>query len=211
VAAAPIGDPEHTVRRHWDTALVLTRVDPGALLAPDTNPTATGAAREILPADQSAADPAALAAVFAAAADHLPHTPPASLGRPVQVAVEIWRNGYEVPIAVPTAAWAGWCFLATTGTPLEEDCGALAFHDPRAGAALTTMPGLPWGRDFTVHARPGNLVIAPGWLPMSVIPLAPGHAVMVAVAAPRGPGVPSPMSKEDTPCPTSSRTRPARS
>ncbi|WP_261566943.1 hypothetical protein [Frankia gtarii] len=99
----------------------------------------------------------------------------------VTARVEQWGEGYEVPHGYSPADWQLWCYLDGTG---EDDSAALALHDPRAGAASTlTLPGLPWGRPLIVAARPGMLVVHPGWVSYAVHPVGVGHQPLVLTAA----------------------------
>jgi hypothetical protein len=185
-AVASAVSPAESVAHLWTTSLLIANLDPHEILDRPAIPNGREQ-REVLPGDD--VRDAVLAEVFAAAATRF--TGVHLSASTVRVTVEIWRNAYEVPVATPSTEWAGWYYLTANPAPekpdatgLHPDSGAVTFHDPRGGAALVTMPGLPWGRDLTVRARPGNLVIAPGWLTYSVIPLAPGQVVIAALAAP---------------------------
>jgi hypothetical protein len=99
-----------------------------------------------------------------------------------EVAIQVWRNGYDQPAFSRQARYAGWTFLAASPAPQHSESGCLAFADPRAGSAGTAMPGLPWGRQFIVTPLPGNHTVVPGWLTCSVVPLEHGQHITVAVA-----------------------------
>jgi hypothetical protein len=101
----------------------------------------------------------------------------------VDLGVHVWSAGFCVGLAVGEADWHGWCTLATTMSQQRGGTsGALTFHDPRAGCASVTVPGLPWGRPLTVKATPGLAVVHPGWLGYSVLPVDPGLRIVMLTA-----------------------------
>jgi hypothetical protein len=73
--------------------------------------------------------------------------------------------------------------VPASGSPAHSESGCLAFSDPRAGSAMTAMPGLPFGRQFIVRPVPGACAVVPGWLTSSVIPLEPRQHITIAIAA----------------------------
>jgi hypothetical protein len=99
----------------------------------------------------------------------------------VELSMQVWRGGYELPISMSPRPYQGWLFLR--GTPSQHsDSGTVAVLDPRAGASMSAVPGMPWGTVLTVAPRQGNLAIVPGWLTGSVLPLEE-HQTCVVVAA----------------------------
>lgn len=103
------------------------------------------------------------------------------LHRTVHLEIQIWRGGYELPMASSGSDLLGWCFLHGT-PPAHEDSGSVTLFDPRAGSGGTAMPGLPWGREFTIRPTPGVIAVAPAWLTHAVRPLEAGQITVVAVA-----------------------------
>ncbi|WP_219505290.1 hypothetical protein [Nonomuraea ceibae] len=99
----------------------------------------------------------------------------------VELQVQIWRGGYEKPMFATGSDYLGWCFLEVVA-PREADAGTIAVFDPRAGSAMTAMPGLPWGRQLTIAPVSGSLAVVPGWLTCSIVPVEKGEAIVVVVA-----------------------------
>lgn len=115
-----------------------------------------------------------------AAADRAQGIPIEPIAR-VDLSLQVWRGGYELPICMSTGPYLGWLFLH--GTPSQHsDSGTVAVLDPRAGASMSAVPGMPWGTVLTIAPRRGNLAIVPGWLTSSVLPLEE-HQTCVVVAA----------------------------
>ncbi|MCW2947768.1 MAG: hypothetical protein JWR24_4485 [Actinoallomurus sp.] len=106
-----------------------------------------------------------------------PARPPAH----VKLTAQVWRSGYEMPQAASSADWTGWCFLAAT-KPAHGASGSVAVLDPRAGCAMTAMPGLPWGRELSFPPTRGSLAVLPGWLTSWVRPLERRQIVIVVAA-----------------------------
>jgi hypothetical protein len=100
----------------------------------------------------------------------------------IDVTVQAWWNGYDAPAFATPARYVAWVYLAASDAPTHSESGCLAFSDPRAGSAMTAMPGLPFGRQFIVRPVPGACAVVPGWLTSSVIPLEPRQRVTVAIA-----------------------------
>ncbi len=64
--------------------------------------------------------------------------------------------------------WAHvWAGALTDNTTTSCD-GHVALHDPRAGAALVTMPGMPWAKGQSFLLVDGLSLLIPGWLSWSV-------------------------------------------
>jgi hypothetical protein len=103
----------------------------------------------------------------------------------LDITVQAWRNGYDEPAFATPARYAAWVYLAASEAPRHSESGCLAFSDPRAGSAMTAMPGLPFGRQFIVRPVPGACAVVPGWLTSSVIPLEPRQHITVVVASGR--------------------------
>ncbi|MER8103249.1 hypothetical protein [Kitasatospora sp. NPDC094016] len=99
----------------------------------------------------------------------------------IDLSLQVWNAGYELPQSSTPGDFIGWLFLEAT-EPNHIDSGTVAVYDPRAGSAMTAMPGLPWGRQLTVRPRPGNLTIVPGWLTNAVQPVEEGQSITVVVA-----------------------------
>jgi len=90
-------------------------------------------------------------------------------------------------LAAGMPAWAPLLSLPVRYARLYPD-GSLRPHthsDPRAGSAMTAMPGLPFGRQFIVRPVPGACAVVPGWLTSSVIPLEPRQRITIAIATGR--------------------------
>ncbi|MFE9687136.1 hypothetical protein [Streptomyces sp. NPDC006285] len=83
----------------------------------------------------------------------------------------------RIPIRASRADWCAWIWLDEQGEPQTEESGSVHLHDPRAGAGLTVLPGLPWGRPAVLHPRAGTASIWPGWLSWTLLPLSTGHRI----------------------------------
>jgi hypothetical protein len=171
-----------TVTRYWKTGLVISQADLTGIIPPGpAAPADDGQRCQVLPAgsvpgldllrEQFLASMNALAAA---------EDVPAVTG--CQVEIQVWRGGYDQPAFSSQARYAGWTILAASPAPEHSESGCLAFADPRAGSAATAMPGLPWGRQFLLTARPGAHAVVPGWLTCSVVPLERHQHVTVATA-----------------------------
>ncbi|MFF9090800.1 hypothetical protein ACF1BE_31340 [Streptomyces sp. NPDC014991] len=99
----------------------------------------------------------------------------------VDLTLEVWRSGYELPVISSGSDWMGWAVLAATA-PRHEESGTIAIYDPRSGSAMTASPGLPWGRQFSIRPKAGLLAVAPGWLTAAVQPVEAGQTVAVVSA-----------------------------
>lgn len=172
------------VTRHWPTGVVVAEIPLGGILAAadPPGPGAAGGPFEVVDTRSVVADLPALEAEFLASMNSLA----AAVGSPpvqnVDLQVQLWRAGYDQPATSYAADWVAWCFLATSPAPQHSESGALALADPRAGSALTAMPGLPWGRQLMIRPTPGAHATAPGWLTCSVVPVEEGQFAVVAVA-----------------------------
>lgn len=172
------------VTRHWPTGVVVAEIPVNGILAPGepAGLSVTGPPLEVLDTQAVIGDAQALEAEFLASMNTLA----AAVGSPtvdaVDLEVQLWRAGYDQPATSYPADWVAWCYLATSPTPQHSESGALALADPRAGSALTAMPGLPWGRQLMIRPTPGAHATAPGWLTCSVVPVEEGQFAVVAVA-----------------------------
>jgi hypothetical protein len=173
-----------SVTRHWGTPITIDELplagvvsDGLSQIGPD------GDAFEVIPPGSVLADEAALKAEFLTSLNALADAQGVPPVQDVDLQVQVWRRGYDQPATGHAAEFVGWCFLATSLTPAHSESGALSFADPRAGSAMTAMPGLPWGRQVMVRPTPGAHVAAPGWLTSSVVPLEKGQFAVVAVAS----------------------------
>jgi hypothetical protein len=172
-----------TVTRYWKTGIVIGHLGLDGITV-DSAPAAEardGGARCLsLPAGSvpglRALEEHMLATMNdVAAAEHAPRV------RGIEADIQVWRNGYDQPAFACQARYAGWVILAASDTPQHAESGCLAFADPRAGSALTAMPGLPFGRQFLMKPVPGAYAVVPGWLTSSVVPLEVSQRITVAV------------------------------
>ncbi|MFI8977458.1 hypothetical protein ACIGO9_31580 [Nocardia asteroides] len=102
----------------------------------------------------------------------------------VELSLQIWRGGYELPISMSAGPYLGWLFLSGTLSQ-HSDSGTVAVLDPRAGASMSAVPGMPWGTVLTIRPERGNLAIVPGWLTSSVLPLEEQQTCVVVAAEAR--------------------------
>jgi hypothetical protein len=172
-----------TVTRYWKTGIVIGLFDLDGIVAGCDPAVQSGDCGErclSLPPDSVPGLRALEAHMLAtmndvATAEHAPEV------SGVETDIQVWRNGYDRPAFACQARYAGWVILAGSDTPHHAESGCLAFADPRAGSALTAMPGLPFGRQFLVRPVPGTYAVVPGWLTSSVVPLESGQQITVAV------------------------------
>lgn len=191
---------EKTVTRLWPTACGVRTIDLAGILR-DFDVPLEGPPKEVLAPETVLADTDALSAQFVFAWDELEKEYGLQGGVPsyavvdemglsgarrsdstINMTVQVWRRGFELPQYSSPSDLLGWCFLHAT-EPRHEDSGSVAFLDPRAGSEGTAMPGLPWGREVTFRPTLGLLAVGPGWLTSTVRPVEDGQAVMVAVAS----------------------------
>ncbi|MFC4055181.1 hypothetical protein ACFOY4_36310 [Actinomadura syzygii] len=181
------GDAGTAVRQHWGTPVAFATLDPAGLLSPSASAIAAdGPPVESVPPGEVVTDPDALAAQFHASFDALAAAHGPGFGPPVggvHVAVRVWRHGHAASAAAHPADLVGWWVLDASPAPAHAESGALAFADPRRGAEAAALPGRPWGRHLLVRPVPGAHVAVPGWLAASVVPVARGQHVLVAVAS----------------------------
>lgn len=86
----------------------------------------------------------------------------------------------RIPIHSSRAELCAWIWIEEQGQPETEESGSIHLHDPRAGASLTVLPGLPWGRPIVLMPRVGTAVIWPGWLSWTLLPLSADHRIEAA-------------------------------
>lgn len=173
LAAAPAA----AVTRLWRTPVIVGSVSLDGITIPVPAP--GGPTTEEL-----AIDPASLAVLerqFLRSMQQLADDDAAPPVPGVRVTVSAWRAGYDDAAFTAQCRYAGWTILAASCRPATE-AGCLTFSDPRAGSAMTAVPGLPFGRQLPVRPAPGAHVVVPGWLTASVIPLQAGQAITVATA-----------------------------
>lgn len=178
-------DPGTAVSRHWGTGVVISDMDLAGILRDDLDGVGgpAGATFERVAPSAVLADEEALKAQFRASMNAVAAAQGSATVDQVDIDVQVWRAGYDLPAASYPADVVGWCFLATSPTPQHSESGALALADPRAGSPLTAMPGLPWGRQLMIRPTPGAHAAAPGWLTCSVVPVEEGQYAVVAVAS----------------------------
>jgi hypothetical protein len=175
--------PPGRITRYWKTGVIIGRVDLADIVSVDLAadcPSDGGRCRSL----HADAVPGfrALEEQFLAAMTDLATADGAPVVTQVSVDVQVWQNGYDSPAFACQARYVGWVILAASEAPQHSESGCLAFADPRAGSALTAMPGLPFGRQFLLRPVPGARAIVPGWLTSSVVPLEAGQCITVAVA-----------------------------
>jgi hypothetical protein len=99
--------------------------------------------------------------------------------RDLPLKVARWLRGYAVPLSRTTQTWRLIFCLEAPSPPVAES-GALVLHDPRTGDANVSIPGLPFGRPLVLTPAVGLLLITPGWLALSVMPIdQDGEYVMI--------------------------------
>ncbi|GIG60593.1 hypothetical protein Lfu02_49650 [Longispora fulva] len=175
----------------WPTRVLIKHLPLEGLLSGPIDPAALDGEASCEQVDLAVllTDPRQVAAVFVeamralAAADRA-----AGLAAPdvtdVAVRAEIWRAGHEQPMHATPAHYTGWLFLH--GSPVDHtDSGTVAILDPRAGASMSAVPGLPWGRSLIINPAPGSLAVVPGWLTTSVLPLERTQTSVVLIAESR--------------------------
>ena len=166
-----------TVTRLWRTCVIVGSVGLDGITIPAPAP-------EGPPTEELAVDPASLAVLerqFLESMRQMADDEAASPVTGVRVTVSTWRAGYDDAAFTAQCRYAGWTILAASCQPATE-AGCLTFSDPRAGSAMTAVPGLPFGRQLPVRPAPGAHVVVPGWLTASVIPLQAGQVITVAAA-----------------------------
>jgi hypothetical protein len=82
----------------------------------------------------------------------------------------VWRHNSSVPFFSNTSRFIALCWLSIRFSG-RLPCGTIVMHDPRAGSANISLPGLPFGRPITVNPAQGRLLVIPGWLGYSLMSL----------------------------------------
>jgi hypothetical protein len=178
--------PAGTVTRYWKTGVVIGHLSLDHITDGDPA-SAVQASSERCQSLPVTAVPgvAALREQLLASMNDLARADEAAPVTGVALTVQAWRNGYDEPAFATPARYAAWVYLAASDAPAHSESGCLAFSDPRAGSAMTAMPGLPFGRQFIVRPVPGACAVVPGWLTSSVIPLEPRQHITIAIATAR--------------------------
>ncbi|MFC9472700.1 hypothetical protein ACFTS5_10935 [Nocardia sp. NPDC056952] len=104
----------------------------------------------------------------------------------VNLELQVWNPGFEIPVWVDSGPYLGWLFLSATPAQ-HSDSGSIAVLDPRAGSGMSAIPGLPWGTSLVIRPQRGGFAVVPGWLTSSVLPLEQ-HQTCVVVVATTGSG-----------------------
>jgi hypothetical protein len=99
----------------------------------------------------------------------------------VNLELQVWMPGFEVPVWIDPGPYIGWLCLAATPSK-HSDSGTIVVLDPRAGSAMSAIPGLPWGTPLVICPQRGSFAVVPGWLTSSVVPLEQQQTCVVVVA-----------------------------
>ena len=72
----------------------------------------------------------------------------------------------------PACVWSGVYYVEVGDPPTEKrpKSGAIEFFDPRAGAEMIAMPGMPFSQQKLVHPSSGQMIMFPSWLKHLVHP-----------------------------------------
>ncbi|WP_242910647.1 hypothetical protein [Actinomadura terrae] len=167
--------------------MAFATLDPTGLLAPSAGAlSAEGPALEVVPPGEIITDLAAATARFqtsfdALAAAHEPGlAPPAGT---IDIAVQVWREGYHMPPSGNPASQIAWWILDAGSAPERPEAGAIIIADPRSGPPVPSALARLWGRHLMIGPRPGSHIAVPGWLTASVQPVEAGQYVLVAIAS----------------------------
>jgi hypothetical protein len=175
-----------TVTRYWKTGVVIGSISLDGITDGDPASAVPASGERCQPLPLTAVPgSAALRSLLLASMNDLALADQAVPVTEIDLAVHAWRNGYDEPAFAAPARYAAWAYLAASDAPAHSESGCLAFSDPRAGSAMTAMPGLPFGRQFIVRPVPGACAVVPGWLTSSVIPLEPSQHITIAIAMSR--------------------------
>lgn len=173
-----------TVTRYWGTPIAIADINLAGIIRPGLAESfgPAGNSYEDIPLSVVVDDQPALREEFLTSMNSLAQAQGVEPVTSVDITVHIWRQGYDMPAIGYAEDFVGWCYLATSPAPQHSESGSLSFADPRAGAEMTAMPGLPWGRQVMIRPRPGAHVAVPGWLTCSVVPVEHGQYAVVAIA-----------------------------
>lgn len=180
IAEAPV--QAGTVTRHWGTHVVVGRIELAGIVPETLALDADGPAFETVDPHSVVDDLEALRQELAESFRQLAHACSHPAPQELDLAVQVWRGGYDLPSAGFGSDFVAWCVLAASADPANPESGAISFADPRAGSNMTAMPGLPWGRQLIITPRRGSHAAVPGWLTCSVIPVEKGQTLVVAFA-----------------------------
>jgi hypothetical protein len=178
-----VTDPS-TIERHWGADVLVCQVDASRIARSDIAQLLLvddGQQHRVIPVEDVVGDLPALYEAFRTAAAELLRRDGALGSVSLSLQAEVWRGGYEVAQASSPGDFVGWCFLAATPAQ-HKDSGNVAILDPRVGAAMVAVPGLPAARQVSVRPAPGNLAVVPGWLTTVVQPVEADQSVIVVVA-----------------------------
>jgi len=173
-----------TVTRYWGTPIVMANLDITGIIRPELADSfgPAGKSYEDIPLGVVVADEHALREEFLTSMNSLAKTQGADPVTDIDLTVHVWRQGYDLPATGYPEDFVGWCYLATSPAPQHSESGSLSFADPRAGAEMTAMPGLPWGRQVMIRPQPGAHVAVPGWLTCSVVPVEHDQYAVITIA-----------------------------
>ncbi|MBT7449597.1 MAG: hypothetical protein HN793_02110 [Rhodospirillaceae bacterium] len=82
------------------------------------------------------------------------------------------RGDYNTIHTHPACVWSGVYYVDVGEPPSAEHpkSGAIEFLDPRAGAEMVAIPGLPFGEAKSINPETGQLIVFPSWLKHMVHP-----------------------------------------
>jgi hypothetical protein len=173
---------DSTVARLWTTPVIFDMVNLDGMVNPELTVDSAGPRLEYLPTHAVLLDMARLTKLLLTAFTVLAEADEAPPPRGVEVEVQVWRQGHDVPAASFAADYIAWLFVVSNPGPNRET-GSLSLADPRAGSDMTAMPGLPWGRTVFTNPIPGGLLAHPGWVTSSIVPLAAGQYTVAVHAS----------------------------
>lgn len=178
---------DETVLQQWGSPLLVGDLDLAPLVNAEALADVMSAGPRLETADETGllADPDGLKAEFLASFTELAQAEGRDAPAGVDLTVQVWRGGYDLPSAGFAADYVGWCFLNDGAGRAHDESGAVSVADPRAGSAMTAMPGLPFGRQVIIRHRRGAHMAVPGWLTCSVVPVEAGQSAIVAFATSR--------------------------
>ena len=178
---------EENVQQLWSTPILIGNLDVAPLVNGSALDAIEKSGQRLETADPATVltDRAGLEAEFLASFTALAQASGLPVPSGVDVQVQLWRGGYDLPSAGFSEDFVGWCFLNGGQGRSHDESGAVSVADPRAGSAMTAMPGLPFGRQVIIRHQAGAHMAVPGWLTCSVVPVEAGQQATVAFAASR--------------------------
>lgn len=97
------------------------------------------------------------------------------------VDVEHWPSGHFAALRHGPGLWRAVIVLdASTRADNSTPPVGVLVPDPRAGAAASFVPGLPWGRPLPITATPGSAALFPGWCGWHIPPADTPRTLCVA-------------------------------